>query len=400
MSMPTVVAPQSAFQSSARPLPQPRSTTRSPAPARGRRGACRCGSSSRAAAATRVRGARRRAAPRPGTSSARRIRLTAAGRGYAALAARYRRPHPEHVTARRLASAGDRHSGQRTSASSRSEIIAARRRHCQGAPRAARRAAPRCSRHRCRPRLPRAGRRAPDLDRTRRMPAASAGALPGVDEQGVDVRRQHLAHRRQIGGHDRPSRGHVLEQLQRRGEAGRDRRRRIRQHQDGCLRQERANVRRLDQPGERHSRRDARAGRASALDRARSGSFAWPPTISPSASGTLASASSSTSTPFHAYRWPAYATRGRSLERAISRAGPDVPGSEPRRHRARSARCAAAHRNARLEVVRQPARDRDIAVRAVATLRASRVGEPAQLPRARRRRSRDQRRQRRRHVGA
>ena len=52
-----------------------------PGRARGTRAACRCGSSSRAAAATRARAARRRAAPRPGTSSAPRSSRAAADRG-------------------------------------------------------------------------------------------------------------------------------------------------------------------------------------------------------------------------------------------------------------------------------------------------------------------------------
>ena len=61
-----------AFQASVRPLPHPRSSTRSPGPGRGTAAACRSGFSIRAAAARSTRAARRRAALRRGTSSVRR----------------------------------------------------------------------------------------------------------------------------------------------------------------------------------------------------------------------------------------------------------------------------------------------------------------------------------------
>ena len=93
----------------------PRRDRRPPAP--GTPGACRCGSSIRAAAATRARDARRRAAPRPGTSSAPRTRRAGADRGSRARTPWYVRPHPRHVSASRGPGERAWQSGQRTSAS-------------------------------------------------------------------------------------------------------------------------------------------------------------------------------------------------------------------------------------------------------------------------------------------
>ena len=64
------------------------------------------------------------------------------------------------------------------------------------------------------------------------MPAASACRITGLDQHRVLAVAKNLPDRRKVAGDDRPPGSHVIEQLQRRREAIRNRRRRIRQDQD------------------------------------------------------------------------------------------------------------------------------------------------------------------------
>ena len=161
----------------------------------------------------------------------------------------------------------------------------ARRRTRRGV-RCVARGRPRCTRRPARTRRapadrrapgPLAGRRAPRRAPPGRLRAPAARAL--VDE--------HLPERRQIGGHDGPPRGEVLEQLQRRAVGRGDGRSR------GSAAPARVPRRRwpaTSECGSKPREPDARAeaeGAARSVTRARSGSAGCPPTMSPSMPSSL-----------------------------------------------------------------------------------------------------------------
>ncbi len=75
--------------------------------------------------------------------------------------------------------------------------------------------------------------------------------VPGRDEQRIDAVVQDLANRRQIRGDDRTACRHVLEQLQRRREPGRDRRCGVRQRQHARTAQQLGHSCRFNHAGER-----------------------------------------------------------------------------------------------------------------------------------------------------
>ena len=245
-----------------------------------------------AAAARRARAARRRAAPRPDTWSAPRMPRAAGGRESPARARRTRGRTPGRSAppARRRARRGSPGSERARAAAARSSSRARRPRRT--APRAARRGAPRCnSAHRPRAcaREPRAERRIV-LDPPDRRPPAPADRPARTSSAFAPSCRTSRIDGRSLATIGRPAAmysnsfsGDV--NAFEIADAG------FGSTSTSALPQPRRDLGRRDQPGERD--RDAQSScPRNAFTRARSGSSSCPPTISPSASGSAASASS------------------------------------------------------------------------------------------------------------
>ena len=185
MSMPTVSAPRSRFQTSARPLPQPRSTTRSPAAGRRNRRSMSLrifepssGGDTRSWRASVCSASSRYLVCSANSSARPQVEVLARGRAVRASAV-----DTQAVERVDSASEGAAALGAADERSRRSEIIGSKRRTSvkSASSRSARRSQL-YSATAVRARPARARARAPRRRRSRQMPAASASASPGRDE--------------------------------------------------------------------------------------------------------------------------------------------------------------------------------------------------------------------------
>ena len=221
--------------------------------------------------------------------------------------------------------------------------------------------------------MPRA--RKPFGQRRHRQAAANGGAIasasPARTSSAFSPSRKHFTDRRQVRCNDRTPRRHVLEQLERGREARRDRRRRVRQDEHRGFRE----VRRQPSAGGTspvNVTRSVMPSSVPAFTRARSGSAAWPPTISPRTSGPARSRAA-------ARRRPSTRRDVRRSRRPVRRAaGLGSAIREP--HAVRHNRELLTRPEPSPQVVGERLRDRDVAVRTPPHLRLA-IGEPLQLGR-------------------